>query len=301
MVTQYTKYLIQSDIIKSYDDIVNNAENYIDLTKTLNQCDSTDDLYSDSPTIARTILIDKHTMNVMKLKYDWYCFCPPFSTMTIRTNKMSYLYINIQELDEAKQFMRMIIDLYAGNRISWIRKSSTEITIQFKPENNTTSCEFNPIRSESYEEILTNHVKQMHWSNRHIQFWYDVLGIDRIDKMGIAHMKYRTSTETDQLHNYTTILKNIDETRNLTKCLDIQLETIARNKDFLDYLHKDTNTYLFMLYMRTIASLNYELFTQPKTQVSDNEYKFNDVSIRSKNNPVIPSQNHTIKIQKRIS
>lgn len=285
MLANYRNYLIQQDIMKTYEDVISNP--LIDMTKLPMQNKS--DKSNIEP---RTMTIDENSKQYMEKQYNWFTFCPTFETMAIRANKQSYILIEFIEFDKSKQYIEAKISVYKGKNKEWMLNSISHISMQFNNKEGKTACVYKWIDGYSYEEIISMFVKDMHWDNKKTNLWYDIFGACDIDDIAIVKLP-----NMDKNSGF--IVNRMSEFKPSIKQLSIDMQIIKQKSDVFDVYHDMQLNIIFETYIQTIGIINCILFTEPRIEISKNQYKFGDLLITANNYPIIPSEKHTIRIKSK--
>lgn len=288
MIKQYVDHMISINQIKSYEDIVIKS-NLVDMTSLMKTIYKDEDSYT----------FDDETIAYLRT-HKWYTFIPCYQEMTLQVNRKQYLHIELLNVDERAQMISVRITKYVGDRINWISTSSIVITMTFGKNN---SMSFQHTDCRTYEETLLEHIPNMKWSKKHIQFWNDLFGVSSIDNIGIISIADDIADESNATSMETLVL-NVPALTKLKRSFDfVRFSVKSSGAEAFAEMHNNFAAKQTETYLRTIALLNNSLFIHPgiendpsKDKYGRNLTSYNDhIVIHSDKPPIIPAEGNTAK------
>lgn len=284
LTKQYTKYLIDNNIMYSFNHITKH-QNIIDISKLFEH---------ENQMTMPDICFYEHQIQTM-ISYSWYTFRPCFDEFVIKVNKRKYLYIQCKQMDENNKTLTIEISDYLGNKFDWIITGKTTIELSFEDETNDgLPCKTHIIETKSYEEYLSEYISNLKWTKNEIKFWFHLFGIEYIDNMIVADFNM-TDDEEDICPIIVLCEKDYTKLLNITNKLNIYLE--KQTKSAKDFLQEKVSQKLLIDYLKSIAIINYNLFVcTHQTSHSDAENNNRSILSYEKNGQIIKEFNN-IKIQ----
>lgn len=292
MTNQYMKYITEHADMDTYDTIVNKAPVLIDITKTIDK-----DIINDTMSYAMPrIIIPEKITKYLQQRHNWYAFCPPYKEMTIKANKDYYTHILIKNIDQSRPSITFRMDTYSGNKKDWMQKSGSVTKISFAQNKNTLSCEFTHTKCLTTGSLLTHYIKHMHWSKEKTQMWLDLFGENYIDKKAIVTLSVPSSND---IPPFDTLVNDMDALREIIRAskIPIHIERISQNNDLYQAEAYKTASLNAVAYLKMISLINNALFSNPKNQISENEYAFDNIFIKSNIQPIISSKTNLLQIK----
>lgn len=252
MVHQYVQYLINNGHIQSYSDVVTKS-NLIDISKLF---ESDDDDVMSSPDIE----FNEEDINTLRT-YDWYSFVPCFTQLTIKLNKHRYIQIDTISINETQKTIEVKISDYIGTKKDWSCTGYTQVQLSFdNNQDDGLPCSTNIINTVSYEQLLTNHIDKMNWSNEEINFWLNMFDINYPEKMVLAEFDIDDEAE---MHKRVLLLSMQDfiQLQKISNTVALHTQLLMENQEMVEFLHTCMNNRLIIEYLKYIAVINYELLT----------------------------------------
>ena len=287
MLQDYNQYLIKNNIMQPFEKITSCETTYIDMLPTYQK--RCQDDYKNHTIETRCVSLDVIFSNGCMI-----LFCPAFQDMTIRINRACYMNIHTESIDEKNSSFELKISLYRGTKKDWSLDSITNMLFSFEPNGDTFSCKYVDKQTISHDKLMATYIKDMHWSKQQIELWFDYMNIDYPANRAIIELRSRTNNDEPTM----AVIRNLTDARLFFNTIKLPINIVVKGDQFFEHLNKFIASEIFETYIRTIATINIMLFTEPRTDISENKYAFNSMVINSTQSPVIPSKNHIIKLQK---
>lgn len=298
MSRAYTKKCIEKGFMKSYDDIVNKS-NLIDISRIHkdNECNHT-----DLPDITFT----EHEMSILR-SHGWYTFCPCFNDFTVKVNRKRYAHIKLITVNEKKKSIRFRLTMYIGDKYDWIAHIGADITMNFTDNGTDVSMNYETFDEMMYEELLTYVIDDMGWDKKKIQFWFDVYGINYLDKLTFINIKpQKTVSNYDKLSDEEKegdgfAIPTYEHISFIQNNFCVQIETVCKGREAVDHFKDRLSKSLLISGVELLAAVNLQLFSEPRIMTEEKDYnrevyKFGKMTVKSKRYPIVPTESHIVRV-----
>lgn len=280
MIKQYITHATSVGDMLSYKDVVTNND-IIDLTKVFE--------HDNSNISYPNIQFYESEIDTLR-SYGWVSFIPCLNNFVIKTNKKHYFHINVTHFDKTTKTLQVKIHDYMGDRYEWICNAFAHLEITFTDETSDgLPCSWKYISSQSYEELLIKHTSDMNWSNKELQFWYDVFGVSNIKEQTLIEITIPYDETT--YHKHKTVLKKTSDITRLKKLSpnDFDISILATGEDTAEFFKQKTAEKLFLNYIKMMSVINYLLYTS--TNVINKNDITDDINNHTRN--IIISESST--------
>lgn len=289
MIAQYVNYAIENGMMKTYDEIVLKS-NLVDISQKY------------KPKVPSRVDHPEITFEngqIGQLRtHDWYSFLPCFKNMTVKTNHKQYICVELLSVDEQNKSFKICLEIYAGDKMKWIRQNRLVMTCSFgNTQTGTLPAEFDVEEIQSYTSFLTKYIKSMKWSKQQTQMWLDIFGVYYPEDASLIQINAKERfPDMDDLEIGMGIIQNPEHLRYIKSHYNIPFNVIAQGATARQIFDDEEASYMLSEHLKLLAAINIALYTEQETTADELDEqgrtvrKFGPITVKSNTKITIPAK-----------